>query len=168
MLWTTSSSGENGFWRDPLGWEGPRSERPWVYDRLIAAKRREDSIDLTVRMHCRLDPVSGAFTAPHYPPSPRCYEHPSLLTLWKRWQEVLDAMSRDQTRKDEWYELAELEQRWVVTRDGRKVGLSPSGDDDRRVWIYWDPVGDGTLIGVDRYGSIARQIDDPGELSEAI
>lgn len=156
-------SGEGGLVRDPFGWSGPESERPWVWGTLADARANYEAQERALAMHLRRDWAMGGWRFPHYPPTDRSRTNGLWFSRWVNEQEVLSWRESEEPQKKS---LLDSEPLWLVERGGEEVELVPnSNEPDDAVYVFWDG---GLLewVGVDRYGVIARP-EVPGETSAA-
>jgi hypothetical protein len=91
-MYSTCRAGESGFWKDPFGYAGPEEQRPWVWGVLLNARRQYEYQEQQIGWYCKLDPRTGGYEYPHYPPTDRARHYPRLFDNWVTAQQALDKL----------------------------------------------------------------------------
>jgi hypothetical protein len=87
--------------RDPFGYEGSEFERPYWQAQLIGARLMLDHQEQAIARYCAVDPETGGYRFPGYPPSDHTRSQPALFAEWCRRMQLLDTWNRDLKKNGE-------------------------------------------------------------------
>ena len=115
---------------------------------LIDARLRYEAQEQRIDWHVRMDPKTGGFKFPHYPPTDHTRAYPRLLKFWCEEQEI---------RKDikQGSELEALRLLWKA--DGKIITPEHYYADGSPAYVFHD-ADLGADVAVDKFGKYADGI----------